>query len=104
MLTRRSSSRMTSFALTPGHRLPVSRTLTTFGIFSRMGTPVMAVATSMPPTPMPSIPMAPPWGVWLSPPMQILPGTPKRAACTAWQMPLPGRETHTPHFRAADCR
>ena len=31
--------------------------------------------------------------VWLSPPMLSLPGAPKRATWTAWQMPLPGRDT-----------
>ena len=64
----------------------------------------MAVATSIPPTPMQSIPMLPPWGVWLSPPMQIFPGTPNRDTWTAWQIPLPGRESQTPNLFATDCR
>ena len=95
---------MTSLELTPGFRVPVSHTWTTFGMVRRMGTPVMAVATSMPPTPMESMPRAPLWGVWLSPPIRTLPGFAKRAMCTAWQMPLPGRETLPPKRFAADWR
>ena len=42
----------------------------------------MATATSMPPAPMASMPSAPPVGVWLSEPMSVLPGLPKRSKCT----------------------
>ena len=59
MDTLRSISRMTSFEFTPGFSSPVSQTWTTFGMVRRMGTPVMAVATSIPPTPMESVPRAP---------------------------------------------
>ena len=79
MVTLRSISRMTSLALTPGWSFPVRLTLMTLGIFSLIGTPVMAVATSIPPTPIHNIPMEPPCGVWLSPPMLILPGAPNLA-------------------------
>ena len=82
MLTLRSISRITSLVLHPGLSSPVRFTFTTRGIFNRMGTPVMAVATSMPPTPIQSIPMAPPWGVWLSPPMLTFPGAPNLDTCT----------------------
>ena len=60
MVTRRSISRITSFELQPGLNLPVRLTRTTLGIVRRIGTPVIAVATSMPPTPIHSIPMEPP--------------------------------------------
>ena len=79
MPTRRSISRMTSFALQPGCKCPVKFTLMICGIFRRIGTPVIAVATSMPPTPIQSIPIEPPWGVWLSPPIKSLPGAPNLA-------------------------
>ena len=36
-------------------------------------------ATSIPPTPIQSMPIAPPCGVWLSPPMLTFPGTPNLA-------------------------
>ena len=55
-----SISRMTSFALQPGCKCPVKFTLMICGIFKRIGTPVMAVATSIPPTPIHSMPMEPP--------------------------------------------
>ena len=76
MDTRRSISRMTSFVLHPGFNSPVNLTLTMRGILSLIGTPVIAVATSIPPTPIHNIPMEPPCGVWLSPPMLIFPGFP----------------------------
>ena len=60
----------------------------------------MATATSMPPAPKASMPMPPPVGVWLSEPMSVLPGLPKRSSCTWWQIPLPGRENQTPCFLA----
>ena len=60
----------------------------------------MATATSMPPAPKASMPMPPQVGVWLSEPMSVLPGLPKRSSCTWWQMPLPGRENQTPCFLA----
>ncbi len=94
--TRRSISSTTSLAEQPGRSAPVRCTLTTRGITRGMGRPVMAVATSIPPTPMQSIPMAPPWGVWLSPPISSLPGAPNRAIWTAWQTPFPGRERYAP--------
>ena len=50
------------------------------------------------------MPMPPPVGVWLSEPMSVLPGLPKRSSCTWWQMPLPGRENQTPCFLATVCR
>ena len=62
----------------------------------------MATATSMPPAPKASMPMPPPVGVWLSEPISVLPGTPKRSRCTWWQMPLPGREKRMPCFFATD--
>ena len=102
--TRRSISRITSLALQPGFKCPTRFTFTTLGMVRRMGTPVIAVATSIPPTPMHSIPMEPPWGVWLSPPMESFPGAPNLATWTAWQIPLPGLETCTPYRLATDCR
>ena len=42
----------------------------------------MATATSMPPAPMASMPSARRVGVWLSEPMSVLPGLPKRSKCT----------------------
>ena len=62
----------------------------------------MATATSMPPAPKASMPMPPPVGVWLSEPISVLPGTPKRSRWTWWQMPLPGREKRMPCFFATD--
>jgi len=61
----------------------------------------MAMATSMPPEPMASIPMAPAAGVWLSDPTIVLPGTPKRSWWTGWLTPLPGRLNQIPNFRQA---
>ncbi len=50
----------------------------------------MAMATSSPPAPMASMetPAAP--GVWLSEPIMVSPGRPKRSICTWWETPLPG--------------
>ena len=39
----------------------------------------MAMATSIPPAPMASMPMAPAAGVWLSEPTRVLPGMPNRS-------------------------
>ena len=66
---------MTSFGLQPGFKEPVRFTFTTRGMVRRIGTPVIAVATSIPPTPIQSMPI----GVWLSPPMLTFPGTPNLA-------------------------
>ena len=44
--------------------------------------PPMATATSMPPAPKASMPSPPPVGVWLSEPISVLPGMPKRSRCT----------------------
>ncbi len=90
-LRRRSSSRMTSLALTHGRSAPVRCTLTTRGATMLKGSPAIAQATSWPPAPMASMPMPPQVGVWLSLPRSVLPGTPKRSRWTWWQMPLPGR-------------
>ena len=60
--------------------------------------------TSIPPTPIQSMPIAPPCGVWLSPPMLTFPGIPNLATWTAWQIPFPGLETWTPNRFAADCK
>ena len=42
----------------------------------------MAIATSMPPAPIASMPSEPAAGVWLSEPRRLLPGTPRRSICT----------------------
>ncbi len=56
----------------------------------------MAMATSMPPAPMASMPIEPAAVVWLSQPTMDWPGMPKCSMCTGWLMPLPGPEYHTP--------
>ena len=74
-----SSLRMTSFAATKGRSFPVSFTPTIFGAGMVKGCPAMASATSSPPAPMAIMPMPPPVGVWLSEPIRVLPGLPKRS-------------------------
>ena len=88
----RRTSRITSLALTQGESWPESSTFVIEGILIWYSPPPMATATSMPPAPKASIPMPPPVGVWLSEPIRVLPGAPKRSRCSWWQMPLPGRE------------
>ena len=104
IVTSWSIFKMTSFGLHPGFREPVRFTFTTRGMVRRIGTPVIAVATSIPPTPIQSMPIAPPCGVWLSPPTLTFPGIPNLATWTAWQIPFPGLETWTPNRFAADCK
>ena len=87
-----STARITSLAETQGESSPVSSTFVMLGMLMWYSPPPMATATSMPPAPKASMPMPPPVGVWLSEPIRVLPGAPKRSKCTWWQMPLPGRE------------
>ena len=70
----------------------------------RSGSPAMAMATSRPPDPIASIPMAPAAGVWESEPAMVAPGRPKRCWWTGWDTPLPGRENHRPKRSQADLR
>ena len=95
---------MTSLPEQPGRSLPIRLTRTILGILRRMGRPAIAVAPSIPPPPMASIPIAPPVVVWLSVPRLVLPGIPKRAYCTLCMMPLPGRDSQMPYFRAMEVR
>ena len=69
-------SKLISFAVTKGFRLPVRFTLYIFGIVIWYAPPAMATATSSPPAPMASIPIPPPVGVWLSEPIKVFPGIP----------------------------
>ena len=101
---RRSISRITSFAETPGRSFPLSSTRTTAGIFIYIGSPAIAMATSRPPAPIASIPIAPPVGVWLSEPSSVFPGTPNLSKWTVWQMPFPAFERKMPYFLAIVCR
>ena len=94
---RRSSSRITSFALTHGLNFPVRRTLTTEGIVMRYGSPAIAFATSKPPAPIASMPHAPACGVWESHPSIVSPGTSKASMWAQWLMPFPGPENRAPY-------
>ncbi len=102
-LSRRSSSRITSFAVTQGWSSPVSHTRTISGIVKKYGPPPIATATSRLPAPIASMPAAPQSGVWLSEPSSVWPGMANVSMCTWWQMPLPGLEKTAPYFRAAVC-
>ena len=64
----------------------------------------MAVATSRPPQPIASDPMAPQVGVCESVPIRLAPGAAKRSRWTWWQMPLPGREKWMPNRAATSWR
>ena len=101
--SRRSSSRITSFAVTHGRSSPVSQTRTTAGIGKKYGPPPIATATSRLPAPIASMPAAPQRGVWLSLPSSVSPGTENVSMCTWWQIPLPGLEKTAPYLRAAVC-
>ena len=101
---RRSISRMTSFADTHGRSSLVSRTPQTSGIRRWTGSPAIARATSMPPTPIASIPSDPAAGVWLSLPTMVAPGIPNRSMWTGWETPLPGLEYQMPNRRHAERR
>ena len=68
------------------------------------GLPVMASATSRPPTPMASIPSAPPAGVCESDPIMVFPGLPNRCMWVGCETPLPGLEYQSPNLRQAECR
>ena len=46
--------------------------------------------------------MPPPVGVWLSEPIRVFPGAPKRSRWTWWQIPFPGREYQMPCFFATE--
>ena len=81
-LSMRKISRLASLALTQGGNWPVKLTLNMRGMLIKYAPPAMATATSMPPAPMASMPSAPPVGVWLSEPISVLPGFPKRSRCT----------------------
>ena len=81
-VSRRSSSRMTSLAVTHGCSAPVSHTRTTAGIRKEYGPPPIATATSRPPAPIASMPAAPHSGVWLSVPSSVCPGTENDSMCT----------------------
>lgn len=50
--------------------------------FDAVRAAAIATATSRPPAPKASMPMPPPVGVWLSEPIRVLPGAPKRSRCT----------------------
>ncbi len=56
---------------TPGRRRPVMRQPTTRGTSSDTGSPSMAVAASIPPTPQPNTPRPLIIGVWLSMPTRL---------------------------------
>ena len=64
----------------------------------------MAVATSMPPSPIASMPSDPAAGVWLSEPTIVLPGIPNRCMWVGWETPLPALEYHSPNRWQADRR
>src|SRR6267378_342792 len=63
-VSRRRSSKITSFAVTHGWSAPVRWTRTTSGIWKKYGPPPSATATSSPPAPIASMPAAPQSGVW----------------------------------------
>src|SRR2546422_6561601 len=88
---RRSISRITSFADVQGGSSPVRSTRTTWGIRNRYGSPAITEATSNPPAPIASIPVAPAWTVWLSHPSIVWPGTSNRSMWVQWLIPFPGR-------------
>ena len=81
-VSRESTFKMTSFALTPFRRAPVRCTSATRGMFSMNGSPAIAHATSRPPAPIAIMPMPPPVGVCESLPRSVAPGLPKRSRCT----------------------
>lgn len=68
------------------------------------GFPVIASATSRPPTPIASIPSEPQAGVCESEPIIVLPGAPKRCMCVGCETPLPGWEYQSPNRRLAERR
>ena len=73
-VSRRATSRMTSFGLDQPDRVPVSLTPMTFGQRTFHGKPVITSTASAPPTPMATMPSPPAFGVWLSVPIIMPPG------------------------------
>ena len=92
------SPRITSFAEVHGGSFPFRSIRTTPGIRKRYGSPAITEATSNPPAPIASIPVAPAWHVWLSQPSIVCPGTSNRSISVQWLIPFPGRENTAPYF------
>ena len=88
-------------ALTQSGSSPTNLTPNIPGIVVGNASPHIASATSNPPAPIASMPIAPAAGVWLSEPKRDFPGFPKRCMCTTWLTPLPGREYQIPKRRQA---
>src|ERR1700761_1827052 len=98
---RRSISRITSLAEHHCGSSPSSLTPQIWGMRMCSGRPVIASATSNPPTPIASMPSDPAAGVCESEPTMVLPGIPNRCMCVGCDTPLPGLENHSPNLCAA---
>ena len=87
-----------------GGSSPVSSTPQISGMRMLRGLPVMASATSRPPTPIASMPSEPHAGVCESDPIIVLPGLPNRCMCVGCETPLPALEYQSPKRRHAERR